>query len=282
MTDQAQRLKALDPQGSFIVSAPAGSGKTGLITQRLLRLLCSVQNPEEILCITFTKKAAAEMSSRVHSALQQAAYQPRPADNYLAQTWDLASEALARNTELNWGLLEMPARLRIQTIDSFCRYVASQFALETSLGELPEPMDNPESMYRAAARSVLDCIEEQSETGQQLQLLVAHTGNDLSRCEKLLADMLLKRDQWLPYIFGIRDNRQYFQQVIEQTVYDHLSQLEAALAPIAGELIAMADFAAGHLPEDTDSPLAQLAGIDQLPEPSLDGIAQWKTVLSLL
>ncbi len=47
------------------------------------------------------------------------------------------------------------------------------------------------------------------------------------------------------------------------------SQLEAALAPIAGELIAMADFAAGHLPEDTDSPLAQLAGIDQLPEPSL-------------
>lgn len=282
MTDQAQRLEALDPQGSFIVSAPAGSGKTGLITQRLLRLLCSVQNPEEILCITFTKKAAAEMSSRVHSALQQAAYQPRPADNYLAQTWDLASEALARNTELNWGLLEMPARLRIQTIDSFCRYVASQFALETSLGELPEPMDNPESMYRAAARSTLDCIEEQSETGQQLQLLVAHTGNDLSRCEKLLADMLLKRDQWLPYIFGIRDNRQYFQQVIEQTVYDHLSQLEAALAPIAGELIAMADFAAGHLPEDTDSPLAQLAGIDQLPEPSLDGIAQWKTVLSLL
>ena len=137
MTDQAQRLEALDPQGSFIVSAPAGSGKTGLITQRLLRLLCSVQNPEEILCITFTKKAAAEMSSRVHSALQQAAYQPRPADNYLAQTWDLASEALARNTELNWGLLEMPARLRIQTIDSFCRYVASQFALETSLGELP-------------------------------------------------------------------------------------------------------------------------------------------------
>ena len=72
MTDQVQRLEALDPQGSFIVSAPAGSGKTGLITQRLLRLLCSVQNPEEILCITFTKKAAAEMSSRVHSALQQA------------------------------------------------------------------------------------------------------------------------------------------------------------------------------------------------------------------
>ena len=282
MSDQAQRLQALDPQQSFIVSAPAGSGKTGLITQRLLKLLCSVQQPEEILCITFTKKAAAEMSSRVHHALQTAAYQPRPTEDYQAQTWDLAAAVLARNTELNWGLLEMPARLRIQTIDSFCRYVASQFALETSLGELPEPMDNPESMYQAAARALLDCIEENSETGQQLQLLVAHTGNDLSRCEKLLADMLQKRDQWLPYIFAVKDNRQYFQQVIEQTVHDHLVQLETALAPIAGELIAMADFAAEHLPQGSDSKLYPLAGIDQLPEPSLDGIAQWKALLSLL
>ena len=282
MTDQAQRLQALDPQQSYIVSAPAGSGKTGLITQRLLKLLCSVQNPEEILCITFTKKAAAEMSSRVHSALQNAAYQPRPTDDFQAQTWDLAAAALARNTEQSWGLLEMPARLRIQTIDSFCRYVASQFALETSLGELPEPMDNPESMYQAAARSLLEAVEEDSETAQQLQLLVAHTGNDLSRCEKLLADMLPKRDQWLPYIFGVKDNRQYFQQVVEQTIYDHLMQLETALAPIAGELIAMADFAAQHLPEDSASTLSQLAGIDQLPEPSLEGIAKWKALLSLL
>ena len=282
MTDQAQRLKALNPQQSFIVSAPAGSGKTGLITQRLLGLLCAVENPEEILCITFTKKAAGEMSSRVHSALQKAAYQPRPSDDYEAQTWDLASAALARNIELDWGLLEMPARLRIQTIDSFCRYVASQFALETSLGELPEPMDNPESMYQAAARSMLDFTEEDSETAQQLQLLVAHTGNDLSRCEKLLANMLQKRDQWLPYIFAVKDNRQYFQQVIEQTVHDHLLQLETALAPIAGELIAMADFAAAHLPDNKDSALAQLAGIEQLPESDLHGIAEWKALLSLL
>ena len=52
-SDSGQRLEALDPRSSFIVSAPAGSGKTGLITQRLLRLLAEVENPEEILCITF-------------------------------------------------------------------------------------------------------------------------------------------------------------------------------------------------------------------------------------
>jgi ATP-dependent helicase/nuclease subunit A len=282
MTDHTERLQALDPQQSFIVSAPAGSGKTGLITQRLLGLLCTVQNPEEILCITFTKKAAGEMASRVHSALRNAAYKPRPTDSYEAQTWELASAALARNKELAWGLLEMPARLRIQTIDGFCRYVASQFALETSLGELPEPIENPESLYEATAREMLDSIEEDSETGRQLRVLVAHTGNDMQRCEKLLADMLKKRDQWLPYIFHARDNHDYFQQVIEQTIGQNLLQLEIALAPIAGELLALADFAAQHLPENSDSDLAQLAGIEHLPEASLEGIAQWKLLLSLL
>jgi ATP-dependent helicase/nuclease subunit A len=97
VTDQAQRIQALDTEISFIVSAPAGSGKTGLITQRVLRLLCTVDNPEEILSITFTRKAAAEMASRVHSALQLAAYQPRPNDEYQAQTWDLARLAVTRD-----------------------------------------------------------------------------------------------------------------------------------------------------------------------------------------
>ena len=281
MSDQQERLQALDPRGSFIVSAPAGSGKTGLITQRLLRLLCSVDNPEEILCITFTRKAAGEMASRVHSALQSAAYSPRPADSYEAQTWDLATEALERNQQLGWGLLDMPARLRIQTIDSFCRYVAQQFALETTIGELPEPIENPEPLYQAAARHLLSHLEEDSDLGVHLRVLTAHTGNDLGRCETLLANMLGKRDQWLPYIFSARDNHLYFEQVIEQIISLNLLQLETALAPIAGELIGLADFAARHLPDDSSSPLAELAGIEELPEPNLLGIKQWKILLSL-
>lgn len=282
IADLQQRRQALNPEQSFIVSAPAGSGKTGLITQRVLRLLCSVENPEEILSITFTRKAAREMASRIHSALRQAAYSPRPADSYEAQTWDLASAAVERNRQLGWNLLEMPGRLRIQTIDGFCRYIASQFALETQFGPIPEPSEQPQIHYQSAARALLDKIEEPGPIAEQLAVLLAHTGNDLARCETLLSELLGKREQWLPLIYDAGENRHYFQQVIEQVVSDNLLQLDEALMPIAGELIELIDFAARHVSPEDNLALSQLVGIRELPETGLAGLEQWKLILSLL
>ena len=280
--DGAARLQALDPEQSFIVSAPAGSGKTGLITQRVLRLLCTVEHPEQILCITFTRKAAGEMAVRIHNALHEAAHSPRPEGQYQAQTWDLAAAAVERSNQLGWNLTAMPGRLRIQTIDGFCRYIASQFALETKVGVLPEPSENPQVHYQAAARNLLADLEQDSDTGRYLGVLLAHTGNNLERCEQLLSELLSKREQWLPLIFQAANNQSYFQMVVEQLVGETLMDLESALQPIAGELVELADFAATHVPAEKNSPLMQLQGLIELPDHSFFGLAQWKALLSLL
>ena len=282
IADLQQRRQALDPSKSFIVSAPAGSGKTGLITQRVLRLLCTVDNPEEILSITFTRKAAREMASRIHSALRQAAYTPRPENEYEAQTWDLAAAAVERNRQLGWNLLDMPGRLRIQTIDGFCRYIASQFALETKFGPIPEPSEQPQIHYQSAARVLLDKIEEAGPVAEQLAVLLAHTGNDMARCETLLSELLGKREQWLPLIYDAGKNSQYFQQVIEQVVADNLLQLDEALMPIAGEFVELIDFAAQHVAPKDNYPLSELGSFRELPEIGLEGVAQWKLILGLL
>src|SRR6056300_793825 len=134
--DQEARHRALDISTSFSVTAPAGSGKTGLLTQRILKLLGVVDRPEAILSITFTRKAAAEMRSRIFELLRQAmepTKTPEKLNAHEAQGLRLAEIALQQNERLGWNLLENPSRLRIQTIDSFCRRLATSLPLDSGI-----------------------------------------------------------------------------------------------------------------------------------------------------
>ena len=83
IVDAGTRTRVLDPTQSFIVQAPAGSGKTELLMQRYLNLLAQedIAEPEAVLAITFTKKAATEMRNRVLQALEEVG-ESEPADDH--------------------------------------------------------------------------------------------------------------------------------------------------------------------------------------------------------
>src|SRR5512147_2138402 len=101
MTDAEARAAALDPAQSFIVQAPAGSGKTELLIQRYLALLATVQQPEQVVAITFTRKAAAEMRSRVQAALRGAAAGSTGSHPHEQTTLRLARAVMARDADLD-------------------------------------------------------------------------------------------------------------------------------------------------------------------------------------
>ena len=142
LVDGAARLRALDPRESFIVQAPAGSGKTELLTQRYLRLLATVEAPEQIVAITFTRKAAAEMRQRILQALNAARLSP-PDSAHKRTTWDLARAVLESDQSHGWQLEQQPSRLRIQTIDAFSASLARRLPVIAGTGAAVDPTDDP-------------------------------------------------------------------------------------------------------------------------------------------
>ncbi|MDE2728506.1 MAG: UvrD-helicase domain-containing protein, partial [Gemmatimonadota bacterium] len=202
VADQQQRLKALDTARSFIVQAPAGSGKTELLIQRFLALLARVDRPEAVVAITFTRKAAAEMRHRIVAALGSAAG-PRPTTPHEALTWKLAREAVSRNDRLGWRLAEHPARMRIQTIDSLCAMLVRRMPWVSRMGASLRPVDDAGHLYARAARrtvSMLDAEGAPADVAGAVAVLLAHLDNHFGRVEQLLSVMLGTRDQWMRHV----------------------------------------------------------------------------------
>ncbi len=197
IADYGERRRALDPGRSFIVQAPAGSGKTELLIQRYLVLLSRVEQPEEIAAITFTIKAAAEMRRRVLEALAAARTAPRPAEPHRALTWDSARAVLDRDGRLGWRLEENAARLRVQTMDALCASLTRQMPLVSSFGAPPGVVEDAARHYRDAARATLAMLDEGGEAAANVARMLEHLDGDAALAETLLAAMLARRDQWL-------------------------------------------------------------------------------------
>jgi ATP-dependent exoDNAse (exonuclease V) beta subunit len=293
--DEQARSAALDITRSFIVQAPAGSGKTELLIQRYLKLLAVVSEPEKILAITFTRKAAAEMQVRVLRALR-AAKDGREAIAPHEKTTAQAAQAALRNDQsLSWNLLENPKRMRIQTLDSLNASIARAQPLTAAGGAVDTAIvadAEMRSLYREAAALTLDQLTESGELRQAIRDVLVHVDTTAGLYLAYVARMLATRDQWLPFVgSGLLDAsdatalRAQFEAGLEQVVTDHMSLLKIAMQAVeVGELPELARYAAANLIANGDStnPIAQLADVVDLPESGMDDTDAWAGFAELL
>ena len=131
----AEQLSASNPTVSAFVGASAGSGKTKLLTDRLLRLMLSGARPERIQCLTFTKAAAAEMSVRLQKTLGKWVTQDDAAlaRELRALAVEPGQQTLRDARALFAKVLDLPGGMRIGTIHAFCQSLLRRFPLEAAL-----------------------------------------------------------------------------------------------------------------------------------------------------
>ncbi len=145
----AEQRRAADPAASAFVAASAGSGKTKLLTDRLLRLMLSAPPvpPQRIQCLTFTKAAAAEMSVRLQNTLGEwVTLSDAALDAELAKLDLAASDALRKKARALFAeVLDLPGGMRIGTIHAFCQSLLRRFPLEASLSPHFRLMDDPDA-----------------------------------------------------------------------------------------------------------------------------------------
>lgn len=289
-SDALAREQALDPARSFIVQAPAGSGKTELLTQRYLRLLANVETPEQILALTFTRKAAAEMRSRILHAVQAAAGPP-PASAHKRTTWQLARAVREADARNEWRLLEHPSRLRIQTIDALNASLSRRLPVLAGTGAALEPTDDPWPLYELAGRRLIERLGEDSTVAAQLEVLIVHLGNRVDRIVQLLCDLLAKRDQWLHPVVRARATaglREVLEGTLERLVRRHLELLCRSLGPQRlEEILVLLKYSAENLLATESLPQARRAALAGVREyASLDAkthtLPLWRCAATML
>jgi ATP-dependent exoDNAse (exonuclease V) beta subunit len=291
LSDMPERRRALDIRRSFIVQAPAGSGKTGLLIQRYLTLLAFVDEPEEIIAITFTRKAAAEMRERITTALAQAGnscISQNPETAHEKLTCELADAALIRDIRFGWNVLENPARLRIQTFDSLCASLTRQMPLLSNLGPSAQSVEDASDLYLEAARAAIRMIETDHDIVRDIERLLEHLDNDAARLEKLLVGMLARRDHWLRHISG--RGRDDLEAALKNTRRAALRQVRSLceLFPqrMRTELIDIMGYAANNLTQSghdsMDAGYFEFRETKTLPGDEERDVVSWQAIVELL
>jgi ATP-dependent exoDNAse (exonuclease V) beta subunit len=281
--DHAERRRALDPTRSFIVQAPAGSGKTGLLIQRYLKLLAAVETPEQVLAITFTIKAAGEMRARVLQALRAAAAGEVAQSAHERLAVELGAAVLAADRSGGWDLASNPDRMQIHTIDALCVGLNRRLPLLSGLGPLPAIEENPLELYREAARETLALLEEPEHT-ERVAALLWQVDNDFGAAENMLAHLLQQRDQWARHVVGGGVDRAALEAALGRLVSEALEEaLEAAPDVFVPAILETVRYAARNLVAAVPgAPLARCVDLVRLPGMHSGDLPLWRAIAGLL
>lgn len=201
---RATQARASDPDSSAFVSANAGSGKTHVLVQRVIRLLLTGVPPEKILCITFTKAAAANMAERVFTTLGHWVTLGDDALNEAIREAGIAHPTarlrrMAR--ELFASALETPGGLKVQTIHALCTRLLQQFPFEANVPArftVLDERDQNEMMERANLAVLLEASRDpDSVSGRALNIAMANAADVTFK--DVVREACLSRDRFLAW-----------------------------------------------------------------------------------
>ncbi len=295
--DWRERERAMDIGASWIVEAPAGSGKTGLLIQRYLKLLAEggVERPEQVLAITFTKAATDEIRNRVMAEMEGAAAGTVVTDRFDRTTRGLAEAVLRVDGQRGWGLLESPRRLNLRTIDSVCAEIVRALPVTSGGGAGLTPVEDAGSMYREASRrTLLQMGGKDAALNEALRAMLLHRDGSLADCERLIAEMLKARDQWRDLVPGSGEElsedwmegtvRKRLDRALEMEVCRGLTKLTRAIPPEMLDEITLLAAEMGEAPGlgEVPSPVAICARLRTTPGEALEHMEHWQALIHLL
>jgi len=283
------RQNALDITRSIAVQAPAGSGKTELLSLRFLKLLAACQHPEEVLAITFTKKAANEMAQRILNTLEWAQkIDPTTIETQLDHDrYKIANSVLAQDQKESWKLQQSPNRLRIQTIDSFCNFLASKLPILSNFGGPLQISEQVDDCYHLAIRNCLKLLDEDLPISSAIGELLLHFDNDSGKLETLLTNLLKQREQWIGDIVGVASSPEqamdYLASNLLELIEESIENAHMLLEPYSAKLVPLLRYATNNLSEEgLDSDLLLCSDLNDLPQTSHTNLNTWISLTKLL
>jgi len=200
-----KQLNAADPQASVWVSANAGTGKTHTLTSRVARLLLAGTRPEHILCLTFTRAAAAQMQTKLYERLGKwstMAEDDLREDLFQLEGRQLEADEIAKARRLFASALETPGGLKIQTIHAFCESLLGRFPLEAGVSPHFALADDRQSaeLLTEAQDDVLQHSVDDPETPLAHAVVKLVGEADEAAFEALLGEMTGQRHRLRRYV----------------------------------------------------------------------------------